>query len=103
MVATEAQNALQYAPRHLEGSPLFNGQCSYEQGEYAQQRYFMPPAALPMRLAVNTDSNNGKGERHPRCERKRNGTKSVQREQQAPSLPSETGPGVISNGGVLIS
>ena len=91
VIAAEAQNALQYAPAHVEGSPCFNGHPSYEQGEYAQQQYFMsgPPAALPMRLAVNTDSDNVRGS--SRGERKRNGSQRLQREQQLRSLPSQTG------------
>ena len=100
VIAAEAQNALQYAPAHVEGGPFFNGHPSYEQGECAQQQYFMPgpPAALPMRLAVNTDSNNGRGQRHSRGERKRNGSKRLEREQQPPSLPSGTGPGADTDG-----
>ena len=100
MVATEAHNALQYAPRHVEGVPSFFGHPSCEQGEYAQQQYFMPgpPAALPMRLAVNTDSENVKGQLHSRGERKRNGS---QREQQPHSPPSESQDsetGLLQNG-----
>ena len=72
IVATEAQNGLQYTPRHVEGGPFFKGHPGYEQGEYAQQQYFMPgpPTALPMRLAVNTDSDNVSGQHsrdEPRC------------------------------------
>ena len=99
MVATEAQNALQYTPRHVEGGPFFNGHPSYEQGEYAQQRYFMPgpSTALPMRLAVNTDSDDFRGQ-HSRGERNRNGSKRLQRQQHPRSLPSETGPGADADG-----
>ena len=94
IVATEAQNALQCTSRHVEGAPFFNGHPSYEQGEYAQQQYFMPgpSTALPMRLAVNTDSDDVRGQ-HSWDERKRNGSKRLQREQQPRSLPSETGQG----------
>ena len=96
--SAEAQNALQYAPGHVEGGQFVYGHPSYDQGEYAQQQYFMPgpPAALPMRLAVNTGSSNGRGQR------KRNGSmgggQCLQREQQPTSPPSETGPGVATDG-----
>ena len=90
MVAMEAQKALQYTPRHVEGGPFFNGHPSSEQGEYAQQQYFMPgpPAALPMRLAVNMDSDSIRGHRHSWGERKQNGSKRLQREQPR-SLPDD--------------
>ena len=100
MVATRAQNALQCTSRHVEGGSFFNGHPSYEQGEYAQhQQYFMPgpPTELPMRLAVNTDSDNVRGQ-HSRGERKRNGSKRLQREQHPRSLPCETGPGADTDG-----
>ena len=95
--SAEAQTALQYAPAHVEGDQFVYGRPSYEQGEYAQQNYFMPgpPAALPMRLAVNTGSSNGRG---PRGERKRNGSKCLQRVQQPTSPPSQTGPGAATDG-----
>ena len=75
----EAQNALQYAPGRVEGGQFVYGHPSYEQGEYAQQQYFMPgpPAALPMRLAVNTGSSNGIGPRHSRGEHRWNGSKGL--------------------------
>ena len=96
----EARNALQYAPGHVEGGQFVYGHPSYEQGEYVQQQYFMPgpPAALPTRLAVNTGSSNGIGQRHSRGERKRNGSKGLQRQQQPTSPPSETGPGAAADG-----
>ena len=96
--SAEAQNALQYAPAHVAGGQFVYGHPSYEQGEYAQQQYFMPgpPAALPIRLAVNTGSSNGWGQLHSRGERKRNGSKGLQREQQPTSPPSETGPGAAT-------
>ena len=96
--SAEAQNALQYAPAHVAGGQFVYSHPSYEQGEYAQQQYFMPgpPAALPIRLAVNTGSSNGWGQLHSRGERKRNGSKGLQREQQPTSPPSETGPGAAT-------
>ena len=104
LCSAEAQNALQYAPAHVAGGQFVYGHPSYEQGEYAQQQYFMPgpPAALPIRLAVNTGSSNGWGQLHSRGERKRNGSiaggQCLQREQQPTSPPSETGPGAATDG-----
>ena len=94
--AAEAQNA----PGHVEGGQSFYGHPSYEHDEYAQQQYFMPrpPAALPMRLAVNTGSSTGRGQQRFKAERKSNGPTGLQREQQLPSLPSETGPGAAADG-----
>ena len=94
--AAEARNA----PRQVEGGQSFYGHPSYEHDEYAQQQYFMPgpPAALPMRLAVNTGSSKGRGQQRFNAERKWNGPKGLQREQQSPSPPSETGPGAAADG-----
>ena len=93
--AAGTQNAL----GHVEGGQSFYGHPGYEQGEYAQQQYFIPgpPAALPMRLAVNTGSSNNSGQQHSRGERK-----GLQREQQMPSPPaSETGPGAEADGATV--
>ena len=99
MSAVEAQNAMQYASTHAGCSPSVYGHSSYMQGEYAQQQYFMPgsPAAPPMRLAVNTGSNNSRGQRHYRGECKRNGSEGLQRERQLPLPSSRTGLGAAAD------
>ena len=99
MSAVEAQNAMQYASTHAGCSPSVYGHSSYMQGEYAQQQYFMPgpPAAPPMRLAVNTGSNNSRGQRHSRGECKRNGSEGLQRERLLPLPSSRTGLGAAAD------